>query len=282
MKFNESVEKLIRKRISSRTYSNEELDAKIINAIKKILDSSNTGPFGDKVSFKILNLKELDPERRMRLGTYGLIKGANYFIVGVSPKETNSFIDYGYLMEEIILKLTELNLGTVWLGGSFSRKTFGKFIKLQENEFIPAITPVGNVARIEGVIQKITRNVIQARKRKNWNQLFFLNDFNTPLSENEAQEYAIALEMVRLGPSAKNNQPWRVIMNNDKIHFYVKIENFSKNIPIFAQLDIGIALCHFILTCQERNLRGKIIVEDPLIQSTPVNYRYITSWQKTE
>jgi len=44
--------------------------------------------------------------------------------------------DYGYLMEAIILKATELNLGTCWLGGSFTQSNFARKINAADNEIV--------------------------------------------------------------------------------------------------------------------------------------------------
>lgn len=51
--------------------------------------------------------------------------------------------------------------------------------------------------------------------------MFTLNDFNTPLSKEEAGEYQAALEMLRLAPSATNAQPWAVVKEGNHFHFFV-------------------------------------------------------------
>jgi hypothetical protein len=64
------------------------------------------------------------------------------------------------------------------------------------------------------------RAVISADKRKAWNDLFFDAD-HTPLTEMLAGAYAVPLEMVRLGPSASNKQPWRIIRDRDRFDFFL-------------------------------------------------------------
>ena len=53
--------------------------------------------------------------------------------------------------------------------------------------------------------------------------------------------------LFRSGPSASNKQPWRIILDWNKAHFYLKkTENYAQSIPFDIQaLDMGIALCHF-------------------------------------
>ena len=55
-----------------------------------------------------------------------------------------------------------------------------------------------------------------------WERLFFDQAFGTPLTREAAGEYATPLEMVRLGPSASNKQPWRIVREGGAWHFYVQ------------------------------------------------------------
>lgn len=51
----------------------------------------------------------------------------------------------GYVFEKIVLYITSLGLGTCWLGGSFNKADFEKAITLEEDEFIPVISPMGYI-----------------------------------------------------------------------------------------------------------------------------------------
>lgn len=96
------------------------------------------------------------------------------------------------------------------------------------------------------------------------------DDFSTPLTKDDAKEFFEPLEMIRLAPSSVNKQPWRVIKENNEIHFYFAN---SKNSTI---IDMGIALCHFHLTAMENNLEGEFVVNDPKKENK--NLTYIISW----
>jgi hypothetical protein len=93
-------------------------------------------------------------------------------------------------------------------------------------------------------------------KRVPTEKLFFSNNFSTPLSSNSTDTYASSLEMVHLGPSAGNMQPWRILKINDSFHFYLKRSSFYTNRLAYdiQKNDIGIALCHFELTAREMGL----------------------------
>jgi len=87
--------------------------------------------------------------------------------------------------------------------------------------------------------------------------------------------------MIRLGPSAGNRQPWRIVKEDEKenFHFYVK---FTKNLRNkvynrFVRLDIGIAICHFDLTAQEAGLKGRWEFLEPKIEKSD-ELAYVISW----
>ena len=45
-------------------------------------------------------------------------------------------------------------------------------------------------------------------------------------------------------------------------------------------IDIGIAMCHFDLTCKEKGIKGKFKIVNPHISQIPKHYKYIITWIK--
>ena len=82
--------------------------------------------------------------------------------------------------------------------------------------------------------------------------------FSTPLTEQDANEYAVSLEMLRLAPSATNSQPWRVIKKGEVYHFY-ETHNANAKVEekLIKKVDVGIGLSHFHQTSLENGLSGK-------------------------
>jgi len=65
------------------------------------------------------------------------------------------------------------------------------------------------------------------------------------------------LEMVWLGPSASNKQPWRVLKANEVLHFYLQYTASYEKMPYDIQrCDMGIAMAHFELTMDELGVGG--------------------------
>ncbi len=284
MKFNNSVTELIESRSSWRTYKPESLTQEIRKKLEDVLDSNTKGPFGENVRFQLVDLA--DTNETQKLGTYGVIKGAQTFIVGAMEKTEKGLENYGYLFEKIILHATDLGLGTCWLGGSFTRSTFAARIDLKQEESIPAITPVGYVANKRSVVGKAMRIFVGAKKRKPWEEIFFdlskSKVLPKAMKQEDVDEYREILEMVRLAPSASNKQPWLIVRDtkNNAYHFYL---NYSKNYNAMVgfdiqSIDMGIAMCHFELTARKQDIQGAWVEMDPYIEMPQKNAKYIISW----
>ncbi|MGV2644551.1 nitroreductase Nfs, partial [Clostridium perfringens] len=96
-----------------------------------------------KINIRISLIKKDNFKNEIKLGTYGVIKGANYYLVAACEDKDFALQTLGYTLEKVILYCTSLGLGTVWLGGSFSRGDFAKAINLKDNEILPIVSPVG-------------------------------------------------------------------------------------------------------------------------------------------
>jgi hypothetical protein len=274
-----SITKRIKNRISVRTYLEHPLTPEIKEKLRGFF-SNIRGPFGGTVRF---NLIESDLARKVskaKLGTYGVIRGASTYVVAVVDKGDGDLEDFGYSLEKIILYATSLGLGTCWLGGSFKKSEFGKAIEQKDHEILPCITPIGYPSTKKSLIDSAMRFTAGSKNRKRWDELFFSNDFDHPLSKSEAGRYVTPLEMLRLAPSASNKQPWRIVKDRNKTHFYLQhTKGYAKLLAFDLQrVDMGIAMCHFELTAKELGVDGKWQICDPGDIRTPQDTEYVVSW----
>jgi len=270
----------IKKRISVRSYSSNPVEEALRRELETYIANLENGPFGTNPRFKMLDLEPLDKKELKGLGTYGFIKGARLYILGAIKDTPGALEDLGYCMEKIILKATSLGLGTCWLGGTFKRAAFAQKMDLGADELLPAITPVGYPADQTLPSDNLIRLAAKSKKRKPWSELFFGPGGKTPLTENEASPYHDVLEAVRLGPSASNRQPWRIVKDEaGKYHLFLKenkIYNRLMGKIRLQNVDMGIAMCHFAAVAREQNLPGSWILE-PDAPAVP-GLQYIASW----
>ncbi|MFA4838631.1 MAG: nitroreductase family protein [Candidatus Neomarinimicrobiota bacterium] len=282
MIFQQSSVDLIKARSSWRSYSDRPLEPEVREKIEQFLAQSPKGFFGSEPHFHLLG--KTSEDEKIKLGTYGFVRGAQNFVVGATSATDPGYVDFGYLMERIILFLTDLNLGTCWLGGTLNRGEFAKALNLPDSQIIPVVTPVGYTESDRSLREKIIRFGAGSRSRKGWKELFFDGDpeGSGPLDEEVAEKYSLPLEMVRWAPSASNKQPWRIVKETGKpyYHFFLKrTTGYLKpehRIDL-QKIDLGIAMFHFETVAQEIKLRGKW--ENRKSENLPAtDAEYIVSW----
>ena len=269
----------MKRRMSCRTYRATPIEPEGIAVLKRFLDENRQGPLGGKVRFCLVDFGELRQEEIKACGTYGVIRGARWFVVGAVQEGPRAREDYGYAMERNILQATLLGLGTCWLGGTFRRTGFAERVNLAGTEFLPAVTPIGYAADRRSIVDRVLRFSAGSDKRKPWEDLFFDQHFR-PLKKSAAGPYEIPLECVRCGPSASNKQPWRVLQGEGRFHFYLeRTPGYAGNFGEMKlqNVDMGIALCHFELASSELGLTGLWEIIDPGID--PQGREYIASWR---
>lgn len=276
--FEKAISEIIKERTSVRTYNQNEIDKEKIVKIEEFIDNLK-GPFNEKVRFKIINSKET--LKGEKIGTYGIIKGANIFIAVAYENGEMALEEVGYEMEKLILFVTSLGLGTCWIGGTFNKSEFSKAMELKDNETLPIVTPIGRNEDKKRFIERAMKFFTKSKKRKEWYELFFLRDFSIPLTPVINLGYfKEVLENVRLAPSALNKQPWRIVKDSNKFHFYInspKIKNDKLTFDIH-RIDMGIAMCHFDLTCRKLGLEGIFIKDNPEVKNIPKNTEYVITW----
>jgi len=271
------IEQAVRKRTSVRNYADQTIAAEKIQAIASFIDSLDN-PFGKKVHFHFLDPSELKDQPN--LGTYGVIKGASRYIGASIQDEPMALEALGYEFETVILYLAHLGLGSCWLGGTFNRKGFAAAMDIGEHTLFPAVTPFGYAASRMHLTETMMRKVIRADHRKPWEKLFFSQDFQSPLAKGTAGDLEFALEMIRLGPSASNKQPWRILIKDGAVHFFeYKEPGYSDSFPYDIQrLDMGIAVAHFDLSVQEKGIKGHFDTASEPQLTLPAHMHYCCSW----
>jgi hypothetical protein len=81
---------------------------------------------------------------------------------------------------------------------------------------------------------------------------------------------------------ASNKQPWRVFLEDSRFHFYLdRDRTYARLMPgvDLQRIDMGIAMCHFELSCLEAGIGGEWEALPPEIAGLPENYEYIVSFR---
>ncbi len=237
------IQEAIQQRHSTRTFTGEPLTDREAAVLKDAISNVRT-PFcrSDDYTIRLVcmgDAADFKPE------TYGFIsKAPAFLLLGVRP-EAKARLGAAFALEKIVLFATSIGLGTCWIGGTFKAESFGVEGVMPEGQELEIVCPVGK-PREPRFLERIGKAIMGSAHRKPFGKLFFNESFEEPL-QADCSAISGALEMVRLAPSARNIQPWRVLVrdNGKSLEFYY-LENGK-----FSMVDMGIALCHFSLALDE-------------------------------
>lgn len=276
------VAQTVRQRYSCRAYAPTPLSETERRGMAELLAAAS-GPSGTPLRFRLQAAEPGDASALRGLGTYGFIRGATAYVIGVAGPGPYALEDFGHALERITLGATALGLGSCWLGGSFSRSRFARAIEVRPEETLPAVLALGHPA--SGAEAGWMRKAVAGNARLPWNELFFDGDFGTPLAKDRAGAFEAPLEALRLAPSASNKQPWRVVREGDRYHLFLRrtpgynggLMKLLLKIADLQRVDMGIAMSHFELQAKESGLSGRWERQQPAF-SIPVGTEYSCSW----
>ncbi len=277
--------KLIENRRSVRSFKNTPITDVHFEKVTQFLEALNhmEGPFGHNAEFTIIPVSNHINAEGEKIGTYGIIRNPAGYVVGMTKNEKSHLIDFGYTFELFMLQLLSIGIGSCWLGGTFDRKMLSAKFEKNSTYIIPAITPYGYHDDKPSIIEKTMRRFANSDNKFDFETICYQDNFNKPLKKELAGNYEIPLEMIRVGPSASNKQPWRMVLDQDQnVHFFIKhTPNYSSKLQFDMQLlDIGIGMAHFESALKEIGIKGawkvfeglQIPIDDPDVE-------YIISWK---
>lgn len=212
----------IEKRVSRRRYLDEPIAEQDKEKILAIINQLN-GESGLTMEFLEDGSSAFQGFRR----SYGFFTNVRSIILMKGPKEDKHLKEkVGYYGEALILDITDLGLGTCWVGGTFDKNE----IAVDNSEELVCVIVVGKAAELS-MKEKILRSMLHIRRKS-------MEDRIT--SDQPLPQWAIdGMKVVLLAPSAINSQKaWFKYENN------ILSAHIADNYPMDL-IDLGIAKKHF-------------------------------------
>ena len=184
--------------------------------------------------------------------------------------------------ERMVLFAWSIGIGTTWIAGTMKRELFEKAAGLKDGEMMPCMSPLGYPAKKKSVREALMRKGVGADARKPVEKLFFDGNLDTPLAGEKKEKIADLIELVRWAPSAVNKQPWRIIAADSRYHFYEKKDKgfVTDAAGDLQKIDVGIAICHFVMGLEEKGAQPAVVTADPGIL-IPDSMEYVATVQVT-
>ncbi len=209
--------RISRRKFESEPITNQEKE-KIISLVNELNKASGlTMAFLEDGSGAFQKLRK----------SYGLFANVRSVILMKGKKEDKNFREkIGYYGEDLVLAITDLGLGTCWVGGTFDKDE----IIVGDNEELACVVLVGKVAA-PSLKEKMMRS-ISHRKVKNMEERI-VSDQPLPQWVQEG------MKAVLLAPSAKNTQKAIFKFENNILSAQIA-GDYSMDL-----IDLGIAKKHF-------------------------------------
>lgn len=159
--------------------------------------------------------------------SYGLFTNVRSILLMKGKKEDRDLKEkIGYYGEEIVLAITDLGLGTCWVGGTFDKES----LTMDAEEELVCVIVVGKIAAIS-LTEKMVRTATH-RKIKSIDERI--------TSDQALPKWVLdGMESVLLAPSAKNTQKTMFHFKNSVISAHIA-DDYAMDM-----IDLGIAKKHF-------------------------------------
>lgn len=248
------------------------------NSVRKYVPFNISQKDFEEVETMVKSLPRLYPEIKMDInivkeGTkiqeilkgivlgFGKVEAPHYLII-TSEKKDGYLENIGFALEELVLKLVAMGIGSCWLGETIKKELYRNIIEFPENQEAVLMVAFGYPANNHDISKK----EVGEYRRKSIDEII-IGDYE--------EIYKDIFNMVRVAPSGVNMQPWRFFIVDGGIDLYaVKGNLLSKRVYSFRELDAGIALKHFEIGCKEKGIKFRI---KNLKLEDKKNMKYITS-----
>ncbi len=207
----------IEKRISRRSFTKESVSVENEKEIRKWITEINEVS-GLKIEYVADGSEAFGSIRK----SYGMFTNVRSMLLMKGPSaDENVKAKVGYYGEELVLKMTELGLGSCWVGGTYENDAFS----IPEGENLVLVIAFGNIET--SIKDKVIRSLARSKNRKDISERI---DSDT---EKIPEFIADGMAAVKLAPSAVNRQNPTLYYRNGTITMSVDL------------VDLGIAMKHF-------------------------------------
>ncbi len=233
-------------RKSVRNYLDKPVPMDKLNAIKEYLTDINNyiSPYHSDIRFELIEDGKVD--------TKNLITNAPIYIIVISKNTHKALFDVGYVFERFILFVESLGLGTCYLNSGFERHSVTLSKPLEEDEVMVLASPIGFEGGSKSLKAKGCDLFLKRNQRKDIDEMFFKNKEKEFITDYELRE---KLNYLVWAPSGLNKQPWRIIFEDEKAHFYIDKKMAGKKRFGFDihMIDMGIVACHYAIAFNKNN-----------------------------
>lgn len=259
---------MIQNRKSVRAFTDRRVPDEMIRQIKSYFKTSAKRLVSD-LRFALL---VFDDSARSQLegaaGYNNFLVGAPHYMVLLSDKHPLAHINAGFVMQDLVLNLTDMGLDTCWVTFTDSERVKEELSIFSEMDIV-AIVAFGygqkTTKRLRLNIFSMSNVDISAKRqyvepKRSVNDMVFLDSWGNNYKVNEYIGFFDdvlweSFYAASLAPSYLNRQAYGFVIRDGLIHLIARPDAY--NTEIDGDLSLGIAMLHFSAVAEEWT--GKVI-----------------------
>ncbi|MBU3161403.1 nitroreductase family protein [Clostridium frigoris] len=219
----------IKLRKSIRKYKDVDVSPEHLQNIKTIINGAKH--LFNNIPMEVLLIEDgskITDTFKGLISKYTKVKAPHY-LAFTSEIQEGHLENIGFIGEEIVLMLTELGIGTCWLGSAIKQDLFKTIFTVKENQNYIILIAFGYP--LEPLKPVTTRKRFDKSK-------IITGALDT--------QYETIVQSIIDAPSAINSQPWKLAINNNKFDLFLENKNIltKKILKDTNHIDIGIGLSH--------------------------------------
>jgi len=229
---------LIENRKSVRDYQKKQLNSKEIAALEETLKEIN--PLRKNIEIDFVFIEDGWEKENILKGRAGYVGNpilAPHYIALLSDESEGYLLNTAYILEQVVLKAVELDIGSCWVSVEKDANELKKELGIEKPGELVAMIALGYPKAHIPFTKKSKTSRIAVE------DFVFKGEWDKIAYHEELEMMGIEkiLHSIRFAPSWANLQPWKLIIDNDKIILSVGGKDVDKK---HLMLDAGIMMLY--------------------------------------
>lgn len=229
----------LKDRKSIRDYKKKKLDSKSMENVMSLMGEIQEEANNEYFDFILFENGEKVHNSLKGIGGYAGVMIESPHYIGIRLKEVSeeSVINASYYSEKLMGRLSNLNLGSCWLSIRDVDREIKAVVLGEENKNIAYLVALGYPKAKNPFINEASSS------RLGVGEIVFKEEFGQSIDIIELENRGLddLFYYVRFAPSSFNNQPWRFVLEKDKVILLLAYSDKNR----VSLMDAGIIMYYF-------------------------------------
>jgi nitroreductase len=245
-------------RCSVRRYDDSALDEDTLTRIRALAAGARPLIAGNLYETLIGSVTE-GTDLVATLGAYGRIVNPPHYLLSYVLGGRHPLEDLGYRSEQVAVRLTEMGLGSCFIGCLGREEAVRARFSLPGEARMGAFLVFGRPSASLGgqAANRLMRAGVGATSKLPAARLFYRDTFAAPTAP--PPDLTALIEAARRAPSAVNAQPWRFLWDGERLYLFVKRRNPRYGGGAYASYNLydgGICMGNVSLALEALGMEG--------------------------